>query len=46
MYEVRGTMNQMVQEINNSMAYKNIAITDISAYRFSAWLSDRPCLIK
>jgi len=43
---VQGTMNQMAQEAEFSLQYKNESITDISPYRFSAWLSNRPCTVK
>lgn len=43
---VQGTMNQIAQDIDYGLGYANTAASDISPYRYSAELSDRPCTIK
>ena len=43
---VQGTMNQMAGDIEYSLSYRDMKIQDISPYRISAWLADRPCNIK
>ena len=43
---VQGTMNQVAQEIDYGLYYKNTSVADISPYRYSADLSHRPCGVK
>ncbi len=43
---VQGTMNQVAQEIDYGLYYKNTSVADISPYRYSANLSHRPCGVK
>ena len=43
---VQGTMNQVAQEIDYGLYYKNTSVADISPYRYSADLSRRPCGVK
>ena len=43
---VQGTMNQVAQDIDYGLYYNNTSVADISAYRYSADLSHRPCGIK
>tara|TARA_R110001592_G_scaffold336934_1_gene622691 strand:- start:247 stop:879 length:633 start_codon:yes stop_codon:yes gene_type:complete len=43
---VQGTMNQMAGDIENSINFHDVNMQDVSPYRISAWLADRPCNIK
>jgi hypothetical protein len=39
-------MNRMKGDIEHMLWYDNVDISDLSAYKTAAWLSDRPCNIK
>ena len=43
---VQGTMNQMAGDIEHLLWFDGVKVQDVSPYRISAWLSDRPCSIK
>lgn len=43
---VQGTMNQMKGDIEHMLWFDNVDVGDLSAYRTSVWLSDRPCTVK
>jgi hypothetical protein len=43
---VQGTMNQMKSDFEYSLQMSDVSIEDISPYRISAWLADRPCTVK
>lgn len=43
---VQGTINQMAGDIEYSIDFRDVNIQDVSPYRMSAWLADRPCTIK
>ncbi|MEC8190784.1 MAG: hypothetical protein VX033_06315 [Verrucomicrobiota bacterium] len=42
----QGTVNQVAQEIEYGLYYKNTSVAGISPYRYSADLSHRPCGVK
>lgn len=43
---VQGTMNQVAQDIDYGLYYKSTSVSDISPYRYSEDLSNRPCGVK
>ncbi|PAU89559.1 hypothetical protein CK507_01390 [Pseudomonas sp. WN033] len=43
---VQGTLNRMKQDVEHMLWYDGASITDLSAYRTSVWLADRPCNMK
>lgn len=43
---VQGTLNHMGQDIGYMLDYDNASLIDLSPYRTSAWLADRPCTTK
>ena len=43
---VQGTLNQMGQDLSHMLDYDSASVTDLSPYRTSAWLADRPCTMK
>ena len=43
---VQGTLNQMGQDMGHMLDYDDASVTDLSPYRTSAWLADRPCTMK
>ncbi len=43
---VQGTMNQMAGDIEHLLWFDDVKVQDVSPYRISAWLADRPCNIK
>jgi len=43
---VQGTSNQMKGDFEHMLAYDNLDIMNVSAYRTAAWLADRPCSVK
>ena len=43
---VQGTMNQMKGDIEHMLWFDNGSVQDLSPYRVSAQMSDRPCTVK
>jgi hypothetical protein len=43
---VQGTMNQMKGDIEHMLWYDQANLEDISSYKTSVWLADRPCTVK
>lgn len=43
---VQGTLNQMKQDVDYMLRYDGIQLMDLSVYRTSSWLADRPCSAK
>jgi len=43
---VQGTSNQMKGDFVHMLAYDNVDVMNISIYRTSAWLAERPCSVK
>lgn len=43
---VMGTLNQLAADIEHKLWYEQQDISELSPYRGSAWLSDRPCRVK
>lgn len=43
---VQGTLNYMKQDLEHMLWYDGASITDLSPYRASLWLADRPCNVK
>ncbi|WP_444995399.1 DUF6933 domain-containing protein [Aliikangiella sp. IMCC44359] len=43
---VQGTLNQMSGDIEHLLYFDNVNVMDVSPYRASAWLADRPCNVK
>lgn len=43
---VQGTMSRMAMEVEHHLYYKEVNVADITGYRMSAWLADRPCTVK
>jgi len=43
---VQGTMNRMAGDLKHMIEYDRLDITDVMPYSTSAWLSERPCMVK
>ncbi len=43
---VQGTMNQMKGDVGHMLWFDGASVQELSPYRTSVWLSDRPCMIK
>lgn len=40
---VQGTLNQMGQEVEHMVYYDGLNVAELTGYRQSAWLAERPC---
>lgn len=43
---VQGTVNQMGQALEHLLWFENASVMDLSPYRTSVWLANRPCTVK
>lgn len=43
---VQGTLNQLAMEVEHKLWFEQVNVADLLPYSTSAWLSDRPCMIK
>lgn len=43
---VQGTLNQMGQDLQHMLDYDGLKVAELTGYRQSAWLADRPCSIR
>lgn len=43
---VQGTLNQMGQDLQYMLEYDRLNVVELTGYRLSAWLADRPCSVR